>query len=429
MDDIYDHYDHYDYNHNHDNDDHHHSIKANERKDSLRREGLQGQKLRTLVEGYGVVQTRAMLKELLKPDDKGVAQVRPEEISIRELWEAFIGPVSRTLEGAGDRLFATSRGIADRVAESEGSALMTAAFTDIVGVLLASKMIAGYNAPGYVGDLLFDTVPSKLRSERYAGYTSTERPLEVPEGQSYKETGFMGKYATSEALKKGRLLNITEEAIFFDRTGELLRRAMMLGEKARTEREQVMIDCFTDRGAAAGTFIFRPLGVGAALYRIAAAAPNLTVNQLAGNALVDWTDVDNAEQVFTGMVDENNDLILVLPRVLVVPSALKSVAKRIVGATELRSGPTTAIELTIWSNPYTGLVVISSPMFDTISATNWYLGDPKKQFVWQEVWPLQILRATLQEEKHLRDIVFSVKVRYFGGAAAIDDKYVVRSTP
>ncbi len=390
---------------------------------------MQGQRLRTLVENYGVRQTRAMLRELLTPDDKGHAQIRPEEISFAELWEAFVGPISQTLSGAGDRLFATSRGVVDRALESEGSALMTAAFTDIVGVLLASKMIQGYNAPGYVGELLFDNVPSKLRSERYAGFTVMERPLEVPEGQPYKETGFMGKYATSEALKKGRLLHITEEAIFFDRTGELLRRAMMLGEKARTEKEQVMLDCFTDRFAAAGRFIFAPMGVGAALYRAAGVAPNLTVNQLAGNALADWVQVDAAEQIFAAMTDENGDVIVVLPRVLVVPSALKTVAKRIVGATELRTVGTTAIETAIWENPYTGLVVISSPFFDQVSGTNWYLGDPKKQFVWQDVWPLQILRATLDEEKHLRDIVFSVKVRYYGGAAAIDDKYVVRSTP
>lgn len=389
---------------------------------------MKGQRLKTLVENYGIAETRRRLTELLKPDDKGHTELQPEDISLRELWEALIGPVSETLENAHGRLFSRGSQIVPMgVRESEGSALLTAAFTDITGVLLASKMIAGYNMPGYIGDLLFDTVPSKLLEERYAGFTALEKPFEVREGAPYKESGFIDKYATSYALKKGRLLNITEECIYFDRTGQLLKRAMDLGEKARLEREEVMIDCVTDRFAGAGTFIFRPRGVGEALYRLVGTATSPAVNQIAGNALVDWTDIDNVLQIFAAMNDENGDPIVVFPKILLVPSALLMIAKRIVGATELRTVGTTAIETAVWANPMTGYQVASTPLMDRISTTAWYLGDFKKQFVWQQVWPLQVLRTTLDEEKHLRDIVFSLKVRYFGGAAAIDDKYVVES--
>lgn len=387
---------------------------------------MKGVNLKHLVESHGVAKVRAQLKGLLTPDDKGVRQLQPEDVSIRELWEAFIGPVGSTLDGAGAKLFGTERGISAHIAESEGSALMTAAFHDITGVLLASKMIEGYNLPGYIGDMLLDRMPSKLQIERYAGFSALEQPLEVPEGKPYKESGFMGKYATSEALKKGRLLNLTEEAIFFDRTGQLLKKAMDLGEKARLEREIVQINCVTDRFAAAGQFIFNPMGVGEALYRIAGTATSPTINQIAANALVDWTDVDNVMQIFAAMNDEQGDPIVVMPKIVLVPSALYAVAKRVMTATEVRTGPTTGVELAIWNRPFS-YQVLTSPLLDRISATDWYLGDFKKQFVWQEVWPLQILRTTLPEEKHLRDIVFSVKVRYFGGAAAIDDKYVVRS--
>ncbi len=386
---------------------------------------MQGQRLKTLVESHGVDATRRKLVELLTPDKDGKRQVAPEDISIRELWEAFVGPANM-LAGAHGRMFSQGDQLIGRVMESEGSALMAAAFTSIAGVLLASKIIEGYELPGYIGDLLLDRMPSKLQIERYAGFTALEQPLEVPEGQSYKESGFMGKYATSEALKKGRLLNLTEEAIFFDRTGQLLKKAMDLGEKCRLEREIVMLSCVTDRFAPAGQFIFAPLGVGEALYRVAGTATSPSINQIAGNALVDWTDVANVTALFSAMSDEQNDPIVVMPKIILVPSALYPIANRIMSATEVRSGPTTGIETAIWNRPYS-YQVISSPLLDRISLTDWYLGDFKKQFVWQEVWPLQVLRATLEEEKHLRDIVFSVKVRYFGGAAAIDDKYVVKS--
>jgi hypothetical protein len=81
--------------------------------------------------------------------------------------------------------------------------------------------------------------------------------------------------------------------------------------------------------------------------------------------------------------------------------------------------------------------VLSSPLIDYLAsvtgsrfddAADWFLGDFKKQFVWQEIWPLQTQRAQQNDEAQFRrDIVARFKVRYYGGISALDHRYVVKS--
>lgn len=366
--------------------------------------------LKKLYQKHGAQRTIRLLESALAPSE-GQHRLRAEDFSIKELWESLVGPVSETLGDGGSGFVMLQEDAVD-----------SAAFSDIIGVLLASKVIDGYNTPGYIGDQLVTRVPSKRKHERYAGFTALDGPHEVPEAMPYEETGFQDKYATSEATKKGRLLNVTEEAVLFDQTGQLLTRAATLGEKTRLDRERVTLRGVMD---AAGT-VYSPQGVAEPIYRLVATATSYTINQLGGNALVDWTDIDNVMQIFAAMVDDRGDEIVVIPKILLTPYALAAVANRILRATQIRT--TVGVTETISGNPITGLKPLSSPIVDGTSITDWFLGDPAKQFMWQEIWPLQVARKRLESDAHVRDIIVSYKVRYFGGIAAIDDKFVVRST-
>ena len=367
--------------------------------------------LKKLYKKHGARRTTRLLESALAPKE-GEHRLRAEDFSVKELWEGLVGPVSETLGDGGSGFMMLREDAVD-----------TMAFSDIIGVLISSKVIEGYNTPGYIGDQLVTRVPSKRKEERYAGFTEMGGPREVAEAMPYEETGFHDKYAVSEATKKGRLLNITEEAILFDQTGQLLMRAAGLGEKAKLDKETVILQGLIDFTGV----VYSPQGVAEPLYRLAATATSPTINQLAGNALIDWTDIDNIMQVFAAMTDSRGNPIVVVPKVLVTPYSLAAVANRILRATQIRTiaGATE----TISGNPITGLSPLSSPLLDNASVTNYYLGDPAKQFVWQEIWPLQVARKRLEADAHVRDIVVSYKVRYFGGIAAIDDKYVIRSTP
>ncbi len=59
----------------------------------------------------------------------------------------------------------------------------------------------------------------------------------------------------------------------------------------------------------------------------------------------------------------------------------------------------------------------------------WHYGDFAGQFIWAEVWPLEVMSRTTpdNEDNFKRDIVLQVKADYFGGIGAIDTKYVVES--
>jgi len=297
------------------------------------------------------------------------------------------------------------------------------AFSDIIGVLLAQKVIEGYTLVPSIGDQLVSVLPSRRKDERYAGFKATEQPKEVLEGMPYEESELQDKYATSEANKYGRLLNVTEEAILFDQTGQLLMRASGIGEKTRYHRENLIIEGVTD----ANNTVFSPQGAAEALYRVAAGVNSTIINRLAGNALVDWTDIDNARQLFAAMTDDQGDLIISMPNQLLVPFALDATARRITNATEVRTTSGATIT-TIGGNPITGLTVLSSPLVDNQSSSTWYLGNFSREFVWQEIWPLQVTRQRLPNLATVQDVIVTYKTRYFGGIAALDDVYAVQNT-
>jgi hypothetical protein len=65
---------------------------------------------------------------------------------------------------------------------------------------------------------------------------------------------------------------------------------------------------------------------------------------------------------------------------------------------------------------------VSSPFLT--SATTWLLGDFKKDFIWTEVFPLQVQRlASGTEVEFTRDLVAAYKVRFMGGVGCIDYRH------
>jgi hypothetical protein len=371
---------------------------------------MRGQALKDLYRGLG---PRGFTDRLIKLLDAEKPLITPDDVSLRELWEAVNGPLGDTLGMSRQRGFI-------HVQEAVDSSV----FPNVTGVLIAKRVIDGYEQPGYIGDQLVANMPSRLRVERVVGFTAIGRPGGVDEGMPYPHTGLAEKFCTTQAAKEGYMIEVTEEAVFFDQTGQLLMRAQQIGTKIRLEREKVIIDGVQD----ANTLVYWPQGAAEALYRTAAGTNATTVNKRtnAGYGLVDWTDIDEATQLFAAMVDEAGDKIVMVPTVLLVPPALKMVANRICRATELRTGTASLAEVATWANPV-DLTPLSSVLLS--SSTTWYMGDPKRQFVWQDVWPLQVLRAdAMQGDQFDRDIVAKFKTRFYGGIGAIDDKFMVQTT-
>ncbi|MCA9081112.1 MAG: hypothetical protein KDA58_11180, partial [Planctomycetaceae bacterium] len=116
-------------------------------------------------------------------------------------------------------------------------------------------------------------------------------------------------------------------------------------------------------------------------------------------------------------------------RQLLVAERLRGTARSIVNSTEVVT-PTPQGE-TRTANPVHNMVeVLSSPFIDEqggSAATDWYLGDFRRQFVWTEIWPVQtFLQRAESEAAFERDVVLRVKARYYGGISAVDTVFVTK---
>lgn len=315
-------------------------------------------------------------------------------------------------------------------------------FQVVTGELIGRKVLEGYeDDAGFIGDKLVTVLPSRRRNQRLAGFTALAGPTDVPEGHPYEESSFAEKSVTTEEAKKGRILSINEELIGFDQTGEINRRARQLGFYLRQERERTIVRAVTDADSAAGRYVYRPDGVGAALYLANGSRRNYVgvgnTTSAGFNAavpLADYTDVETvlnyrATQVVDDRVDGDPRPIVVPAKQLLVPEALRGTARGIAHATEVSvedGGRTRTL-----ANPLRGdLEVLSSPFIDEqggSAAEDWYLGDFRRQFVWTEIWPVQtFLQRADGPAAFERDVVLRVKVRYYGGVSAVDTAFVTK---
>lgn len=400
--------------------------------------------VRSMVKEYGPQGFVQVLRECLLGRDqlgKEIPKLRPESVSIRALFEGIVGPCDEHLPG-----YIRAEGGLNYVEMQE--AVDSTAFPSATGVLIAAKVIEGYNAPGMIGDQLVTPMPSRLKSERIVGFSSLEGPQEVPEGMPYQESSFGEKYVTTQTAKKGRILEVTEEAIYFDQTGQVLMRASRLGEQTAEERELTILAGVVDVGAAAVGIkdVYFPTGTATTLY-------STTNANLAGAstpiALQDWTDIDevlrhHAENIRDDRAVVGEQLpIVFMPKVILTSRRLAGTAAYILSATQvmMQRGATDATVRSTTGNPLTSLVpglqALSSPFIDYLAgvtgsrysdASDWFLGDFKKQFIWQEIWPLQTLRSRQDDEPAFRrDIIARFKVRYYGGVNALDHRHVIKA--
>jgi len=329
-----------------------------------------------------------------------------------------------------------------RLLQESNPGVRAALFPVITGELIGRKVLEGYeSSEGFIGDRLTTVLPSRYRSQKLAGFTALAGPAEVAEGHPYEESTFDEKYVTTEESKQGRILSIQEELIGFDQTGEINRRALALGYFLRQERERTIVRGVTDADAVAGKYVYRPGGVGTALYKADGSHRNWigvgNTTSAGFNAAVPLTDVGDVETVLhyraTQVLDDRIDgaprPIVAPAKFVLVPERLRGTARSIVHATEVTrlSGETTSTA----ANPIGGLFeVLSSPFIDEQggqAANDWYVGDFARQFVWTEIWPVQtFLQRAESEAAFERDVVLRVKVRCFGGISAVDTRFVTK---
>jgi len=362
---------------------------------------------------------------------------RPEDFSIKALWEALVGPVEETLAYSQQQFGYVEHPMEFR--ESEGGGVSTGAFPSAVGQLIATRVIEGYSGASGVGNELVTVMPSTLRGERVVGFTSLQGPKEVAEGEEYEDSTFREKYVTTIETKRGRLLSITEEAVHHDQTGQILRRAAMLGQKAADDRERRIIRGVAD--VKSTERVYRPSGTGEQLY----ASGNTNYISTA-TPLVDWTDIQEVFTWHAGNVTDDRETddelgaqpIVWKPTHLLSSVELTGVAARIFAATITTSGNVEAPAAAVLNALNAGgIKPVASPYLDAAAgnaaddqyddASDWFIGDFPNQFVYKENWPLQTFRAPMTSDSQFRrDILAEFKIREYGDLNCVEEKLVVK---
>ena len=308
-------------------------------------------------------------------------------------------------------------------------AVNTSQFSVISSELLSSAVLDGFNNTPRILPKLVQDMPSRLQIDKVPGAYVTGELDEVKEGMPYNEDAdIKDKYVTAEGAKRGKTLNVTEEAVLFDQTGLVMMRAGELGELAAMDQEKRGIFHILD---LANYKSWRPSGTQADLWQNAQGAGDPhEYDNLITNALADWTDLDAAKKLLGTMRDENGNPIVHPPNVLLVPNALDTMARRLIGNKVLTGASNSE------QNPfYNSVEPLSSPFIDISGDTNattlWLYGNFKRQFKNKVVIPLQIRRRRFTDNHDPafeRDIFAQINVRHYTEVFATDYRYVIKSS-
>ena len=382
-------------------------------------------KYRELKRRYDVDGPERTIEHLREALEGG--QLRPEDFSLRELAEVTLGS-----EGLR-RLDPRSEGV--NLLEA-GDGIDATAFSNITGQIVYSRIMEAYTQEAFVVSSLVDTIPTRLDGEKIPGIGRIrDDAAEVRPGMPYPSVGLGEDYIeTPSTTKRGLIVPVTKEAIFFDRTNLILQRAAEVGEVLGLNKEKRLIDLVVGE-----TNNYKWKGTAYDTY-YAAAGGGPWVNALTGNELADWTDVDQAEQLFADILDPNTgEPVLVQGATVLVTPAYRHAANRVFAATEIQySAPDSATQ-TLAPNPLRNYAVYDSRLLyrriiagGTAAADAkkwWWVGDFRKAFAYMENWPITVTQAPANSEAEFnQDIVLRFKASERGAAAVINPRYVVRCT-
>jgi hypothetical protein len=353
--------------------------------------------------------------------------LRPEDFSVRDLAEALV-PEGRDWVRMLDPRASGSVSVLE-----SGDGVDVSAFQNIAGQVVYSKIMESYNQEAFTVSKLVDTIPTRLDGEKIPGISRVSDDVdEVGPGMPYPHLGFGEDYVeTPSTTKRGFIVPVTKETIFFDRTHLILSRAAEVGEVLGLNREKRLIDLVI---GATNNYNWK----GATYDTYQTSGP--WVNELASNELVDWENVDAAEQLFADMVDPNTgEPVLVQGTTVLVAPAYRHAAHRVFNAAEITFTATSSQTATVATNPLANYRVHDSRLvYRRVIASGesaadakkwWFLGDFRRAFAYMENWPITVTQAPIGSEADFNnDIVLRFKASERGAAAVLNPRYVVKCT-
>jgi hypothetical protein len=383
---------------------------------------IKTRELKRRIELDGPQQTISHLTEALRD-----GHLRAESFSIRDLAEGLVPDGHEWVRTMDPR---SADGV--NLLES-GEGVDVTAFLNITSQIIYSKIMEAYTQEAFVVSKLVDTIPTRLDGEKIPGIARLESQADaIQPGMPYPSLGFGEDYIeTPSTTKRGFIVPVTKEAVFFDRTHLVLSRAAEVGELLGLNKEKRLLDL-----VIGVTNNYKWLGTNYNTYL----SSGSWVNVKTGNELVDWTNIDVAEQLFADMLDPSTGepVLLQANTVLVMP-AYRHAAHRVLNALEIRFNPSGTASTTLAANPVGNYQVQESRLaYRRIVASGqaavdakkwWFLGDFRKAFAYMENWPITVTQSAQNSEAEFnQDIVVRFKASERGAAAVLNPRFVVKNT-
>lgn len=350
--------------------------------------------------------------------------ISPNNFSFKAMFEELVDP---------DHKFSY-----ETDAKELAEAVTASAFPTISGVVINSTIIPAYElAVGAAGRLVTEGPATKTSREEVAGWTAGGQFEMRPEHTSYQEDVITEKYWSIDKYDFGKIISLTREAIFDDRSGELIGRARALGEKGGQLRAKIITQTFevaarTAQGESTSqAAVYKGSAITASNFYnadhsalIDSAGTN--ANLATSNALGSDQAINTANVLFSKMVDENGETIMITPQALIYPPALHQTAQELIYGTTKRSISATLDEghlENIWKGRFDPIELT----FLT-SDTSWYLGDPTKQMMWLWVWkPETKVQNADSESAFHAQVVLRYRFSWYGGCGHTDYRFIVKN--
>lgn len=370
--------------------------------------------MKSAYEKYGEKKFAATVVNLIN-----AGEVNESNFSLGGLWDAMGRPSLKQKD------FALGRRVTEddfEIHEAQDSS----AFPKITGALINKVVQDAYTLEYGIGEQLVTSIPSSVKDETIVGFSEDMGMQEIDENMPYEEGSIGEKYHKIQNRKFGRIISLSEEMVKFDQTGQMIMRAKRIGEAAKSKKERIILDAVLGLVTSGLNASWRPAGNATTLYSNTSTDPysSATLDNLGSEALADETDLDTALALFSKFTDEHGLPMSITPKILLTGMSLRGTANKI-----CYSGQAVKAESPAGvKNIYTGINALDSPFIDQlVSATAWYFGDFKKQFVYTDVMPLQIFQAKAGNIKEFEnDVVMRFKARFMGGCGAVSNRYVVK---
>lgn len=355
--------------------------------------------------------------------------IKPDQFSLRLLFESVVEEGRAVL----DLMDTRRKGGGMDLLEAAG-AVDLGTFANITGQIAFSKIKEAYQNPNFLWPQLCSQQNTPFPyGERIPGVGPIGDKMEdVGEGDAYPRAGANEEYIDVPATgKRGLIVDVTREAVVFDLTGRVMKECTNLGNSFGLQLEKRVIDV-----AVGNVNNYKRNGVATNTYLTSGAYINSGTN-----ALTDWTSIQTAELLFDAMTDPNTGEPIVLEAAsLLVPSALKRTANRIITASEIghvdnqanantvRTFGGNPVQKGFYGQPQYGVLSNAFVKARTSSATAWFFGDFMKAITRFYNWDMEITQAS--DNNHLqfeRDVWVRTKVSSRDVIAMTEPRYLTKN--